>query len=103
MFDVMEIVKDAQGRTLKTITKGQDRVLKTVKVSADRVGTYLPDLSGYLPVATYLPAPKVFVDNGFDFAKKLLDTNKRFAVKLVDAAAPVTERIYGPATNGTKA
>lgn len=104
MFDVMELVKDAQGRTLKTVTRSQDTVIKTVKSSVDMVGSYLPNLVTYLPVSTYLPAPAEIIDNGFGFAKKLLDANKRFAVKLLDATEPVVASIYGHGNgNGNKA
>lgn len=100
MFDLLELVKDAQGRTLETITTGQDAVLKAVKNSVNMVEGYIPDLT-FIPAAQFLPHPKELATNGFDFAKKLLDSNKRFTTKLIDATSPVLKAVYG--TNGKAA
>jgi hypothetical protein len=61
----------------------------------------IPDLS-WLPVGEYLPQPKALVDNGFEFAAKLLKTQRTFATDLVKAASPVIKAVYG-SKNGSKA
>ena len=94
MIDLLEIVKDAQGRYLETLTTSQDAVLKAVKNSVNLVEGYIPDLT-FLPAAQFLPHPKELATNGFDFARKLIDTNKKFATKLIDATAPVLNAVYG--------
>ena len=101
MIDMLDLMKDAQMRALETIEKGNATVVTAVRSGVSLVEDQIPDLT-WLPVVENLPQPKAFIDNGFDFATKVIKTQKAFANDLLKAASPVIKAFYG-STNGTKA
>ena len=50
----------------------------------------MPELEA-LPFVDQLPSPKAVVESSFGFAEELLNTQKDFAIKVVDAVAPATK------------
>jgi hypothetical protein len=76
---VLEIT-DVQEKVLDAVRTGQDAVVDAVKTVADK----LPSWSD-LPYADQLPAPGEVVDRAFGYAEQVIDTQREFAKKLVDA------------------
>ena len=79
-MNVQEITENVQETVLGAINAAQDAVVETVKTWAGR----LPSPSD-LPFADQLPEPGKLVDQAFDYAGKLLDSQRRFATRLVEA------------------
>jgi hypothetical protein len=85
---VLEIT-DVQDKVLDVVRTGQDAVVDAVKTVADK----LPSWSA-LPYADQLPSPGEVVDRAFGYTEQVIDTQREFARKLVDAlkldGAPAT-------------
>jgi hypothetical protein len=76
---VLEIT-DVQDKVLEAVRTSQDAVVDAVKI----VGDKLPSWSD-LPYADRVPAPGEVVDRAFGYAEQVIDTQREFAKKLVDA------------------
>ena len=76
---VLEIT-DVQHQVLGAVRTGQDAVVDAVKAVADR----LPSWSD-VPYTDRLPAPGEVVDRAFGYAEQVIDNQREFAKKLVDA------------------
>ncbi|MDQ6854841.1 MAG: hypothetical protein M3046_14315 [Actinomycetota bacterium] len=76
---VLEIT-DVQDKVLDVVRTGQDAVVDAVKIVADK----LPSWSD-VPYTDRLPAPGQVVDRAFGYAEQVIDTQRDFARKLVDA------------------
>jgi hypothetical protein len=76
---VLEIT-DVQDKVLDAVRTGQDAVVDTVKTVADK----LPSWSE-LPYTDQLPSPGELVDRAFGYTEQVIDTQREFARKLVDA------------------
>src|SRR4051794_40260594 len=96
-----------------TINKAQDHVLETVKqvegivvtgvaTAADSIGNVLPDTLPKMTWMTRFPAPADLVNTYFSFAEGLLESNRHYALALLDAVRPVTTKIM-PASMTHKA
>jgi len=78
--NVQEITENVQETVLGAVNAAQDAVVETVKTWAAK----LPSPSE-LPLVDQLPEPGKVVDQAFDYACKLLDSQRRFATRLVEA------------------
>jgi hypothetical protein len=76
---VLEIT-DVQDKVLDAVRTGQDVVVDAVKTVADK----LPSWSD-LPYTDQLPSPGEVVDRAFGYTEQVIDTQREFAKKLVDA------------------
>jgi hypothetical protein len=87
-----------------TINKAQDRVLETVKqvegivvtgvaTAADSIANVMPDTLPKMTWMTRFPAPADLVNTYFSFAEGLLESNRHYALALLDAVRPVTTKI----------
>lgn len=76
---VLEIT-DVQERVLEAVRTGQDAVVDAVKTVADK----LPSWSE-LPYADQLPSPGEVVDRAFGYTEQVIDNQREFAKKLIDA------------------
>ena len=88
---VSEITESVQTQVLDLLNKAQDATIESVRTVAETVEGYVPELPA-LPFVDRLPEPSSVVDDAFDFAAKLLDSQRRFAHELFAAAAPVTAK-----------
>jgi hypothetical protein len=73
-------ITDVQDKVLDAVRTGQDAVVDAVKTVADK----LPSWSE-LPYTDQLPAPGEVVDRAFGYAEQIIDTQREFAKKLVEA------------------
>ncbi|TVZ03547.1 hypothetical protein EAS64_24550 [Trebonia kvetii] len=82
--------KDVQDELLKVIRTSQETVVEAVKTWVETVKAVTPKVpSSRVPLAAKLPKPQDIVTNAYDFAEKLLSSQRQFAEELVEATAPL--------------
>jgi hypothetical protein len=82
--------QDLQEEFLNIIRASQETVVDAVKTLVDSVKTVTPKVpSVQMPFAEKLPTPEAVVTGAYDFAEKLLASQRQFAEELVKATAPL--------------
>ena len=82
--------QELQDQFLSIVRKGQEIALDAIKTMVDTVQTITPKIPAVdLPFAERLPKPHDVVAGGYDFAEKLLTSQRKFADEVVKAAAPL--------------
>ena len=82
--------KDVQDELLKVIRTSQETVVEAVKAWVETVKAVTPKVpTSRVPLAEKLPKPQDIVTNAYDFAEKLLSSQRQFAEELVKATAPL--------------
>ena len=82
--------KELQDQFLSMVRKGQEIALDAIKTMVDTVQTITPKIPAVdLPFAERLPKPHDVVANSYDFAEKLLTSQRKFADEVVKATAPL--------------
>src|SRR5438477_10922550 len=82
--------KELQDQFLSMVLKGQEIALDAIKTMVDTVQTITPKIPSVdLPFADRLPKPHDVVAGSYDFAEKLLTSQRKFADEVVKAAAPL--------------
>ncbi len=83
--------QDVQDDLLKVIRTSQETVVEAVKTWVDTIKTVTPKVpSAQLPLVEKLPKPQDIVTSAYDFAEKLLSSQRQFALELVQATAPLS-------------
>jgi hypothetical protein len=78
--------QEMQEEFLNTIRKSQETVIEAIKSWVDAVQSITPKLpSVNVPLADKLPKPEEVVANAYDFAEKLLASQRKFAEDVVKA------------------
>jgi hypothetical protein len=84
-----------QDEVLNTVRKSQEAVIDALKSWAETVQSITPKLPAVpVPGADKLPKPEEVVASAYDFAEKLLASQRKFAEDVVKATAsllPATE------------
>jgi hypothetical protein len=88
MSTTTSYVQTAQEQTLKSLRDGQTAIVDAVRAWAEAVERIVPPTPA-LPFSDQLPSPHEIVRANFDFAEKLLKTQREFAENIVSAAGPV--------------
>jgi len=82
--------QELQDQFLSIVTKSQEMALDAIKSMVDTVATITPKIPTVdVPFADQLPKPQDVVASGYDFAQKLLTSQRKFADEVVKAAAPL--------------
>ena len=82
--------KELQDQFLSMVRKGQEIALDAIKTMVESVQTITPKIPAVdLPFAERLPKPHDVVAGGYDFAEKLLTSQRKFADEFVKATAPL--------------
>jgi hypothetical protein len=104
MTDTRAIGQELQGQILDAVRKSQDTVVEAIKTWADTVQSITPSMPAVpsVPFADKLPNPGELVANAYDFAEKLLASQRKFAEDVLNATTPVLNAGSGPATKTTK-
>jgi hypothetical protein len=89
MSDPRTTVQEVQGQIVDTIAKSQAAVVDAVKAWADAVKSVTAEVPGVPQVTEKLPDPAVYVADAYDFAERLLATQREFSEKVLEATAPV--------------
>jgi hypothetical protein len=78
-------INRVETQVLEGIRRTQDAVVKAVRSLAE-AGKNIP---GLRPIGDRLPDPTKLVDHGFALADRVLASQRRFALSLIDAVEPV--------------
>jgi hypothetical protein len=82
--------QELQDQFLSIVRKSQEMALDAIKSMVDTVQTITPKIPSVdVPFAEKLPRPQDIVASGYDFAEKLLSSQRKFADEVVKAAAPL--------------
>ena len=82
--------QDLQNDILATVRKSQESVIDALKTWVETVQSITPKIPTVdVPFADQLPKPQDVVASGYDFAQKLLTSQRKFADEVVKAAAPL--------------
>ena len=82
--------QDLQEEFWNVIRTSQETVVEVVKTCVDTVKTVTPKVPvARVPLADRLPKPEDVVTSAYDFAEKLLSSQRHFAEELVKATAPL--------------
>ena len=82
--------QELQDQFLSLVRKSQEMALDVIKSMVDTMQTITPKLPSVdVPFADKLPKPQDVVARGYDFAEKLLSSQRKFADEVVKAAAPL--------------
>ena len=82
--------QELQDQFLSIVRKSQEIALDAIKSMVDTVQTITPKIPSVdVPFADKLPKPQDVVASGYDFAEKLLSSQRKFADEVVKAAAPL--------------
>ena len=79
-----------QDEFLNTIRKGQETVIDAIQTWVETVQSITPKVPVDLPFADKLPKPEDVVAGAYDFAEKLLASQRRFAEEVLRATAALT-------------
>ena len=92
MSSATATLNKVEDQFLDVATRLQDPVVDGIRRAAEAVEGYVPELS--LPaVGDTLPTATELVENYFQFAQRVLDTRHRFAKSVLDATAPVRNKV----------
>jgi hypothetical protein len=81
-----------QDEFLKTIRFGQETVIEGIRAWVETVESVTPKLPlVHVPLAGRLPKPEDVVAGAYDFAEKLLASQRKFAEEMLSVTAPLTE------------
>jgi hypothetical protein len=96
MSEIRNLGQEVQAEILKTARKGQEAVVGAIKTWTGTVRSITPPLKDMnlpfadrLPFANRLPKPEELAGNAFEFAQKLLASQRKFAEDVLRAAAPM--------------
>jgi hypothetical protein len=79
-----------QEEILSTVRKSQAAVVDAIQTWASAVQSVTPELPEVnVPFADRLPKPQELVASAYDFAEKLLASQRKFTVDVLKATAPL--------------
>ena len=82
--------QELQDQFLSIVRKSQEIALDAIRTMVDSIQTITPRIPSVdLPFADKLPKPQDVVARGYDFAEKLLSSQRQFADEVVKATAPL--------------
>lgn len=91
MSTIQDAAQASQEQFVEALRQSQQAVLEAVAAWTKAVEEIAPPLPALAGIEN-LPKPEAVVDNAFDFAQKLLDTQREFAHNIVKAASPALEQ-----------
>ena len=93
--DIKGISIAAQDQVLAAITTTQAAILDGVRTWTSSVASAMPKLPS-IPGLDKLPSPSDGIELGFDFATRLLATQREFAMQLLSATAAPAQTSASP-------
>jgi hypothetical protein len=88
MASANEMITALEDQVFETVRQSQEAVVKAVQSWAEAGKNMMPELPA-LPFSDQLPNAVDMVENAFNFADRLLATQRQFAAAVLDAAKPV--------------
>jgi len=90
MASTSTMTKDLQDQFLATIRKSQEVALDAIKTMVDAIQNVTPNIPSVdVPFADRLPKPQEVVASGYDFAERLLTSQRKFADEVLNTTAPL--------------
>jgi hypothetical protein len=90
MASASTVTQDLQDAFLSTVRESQEIALSAIKTWVDTIQSFTPAIPSIpMPLIDQLPKPHQLVETGYDFAEKLLASQRKFAVEALKAAAPL--------------
>jgi hypothetical protein len=84
------VTQELQDQFLSTVRKSQEIALEAIRTMVDTIQNITPKLPSVdMPFSDKLPTPHDVVASGYDFAEKLLTSQRKFADDVVKATAPL--------------
>src|SRR5262249_60383560 len=84
--------QELQDEILKTVRKSQEAVIDAITIWADAVQSIAPKLPvASMPLADKLPKPADIVASAYDFAERLLASQRKFAEDALKATATLVQ------------
>src|SRR6266567_465418 len=99
MNETRTVGKEVQEEILNTVRKSQAAVVEALETWVSAVQSITPELPDVnVPFADKLPKPQELVAGAYDFAEKLLASQRKFAEDVLHATAPMLSTGHsGPA------
>src|SRR6266487_6213079 len=99
MNETRIVGKEMQEEILSTVRKSQAAVVEALETWVSAVQSITPELPDVnVPFADKLPKPQELVAGAYDFAEKLLASQRKFAEDVLHATAPMLSTGHsGPA------
>lgn len=91
MSTIQDAAQASQEQFVEALRQSQQAVLEAVAAWTKAVEEITPPVPALAGIEN-LPKPEAVVDNAFDFAQKLLDTQREFAHNIVKAASSALEQ-----------
>lgn len=83
-------IEEIQSQVIDAMSSIQAPVVDGVKTVVGAIDTRLPQIPE-VPYATAIPTPTEIVKNQYDFAAKVLKTNKSLVTAVTQATTPLTD------------
>jgi hypothetical protein len=81
---------EVQEEFLNTIRLGQETVIEAIRTWVETVQAFAPKVPPVnMPLVGKLPKPEEVVANAYDFAEKLLASQRQFAEEVLTVTAPL--------------
>ncbi|HEY3732668.1 MAG TPA: hypothetical protein VGL63_02025 [Streptosporangiaceae bacterium] len=104
MTDYRTAGKQLQEEFLSAVRNSQNAVLDAIETWASTVRQITPSVPELnVPFAEKLPKPQDLVSNAYDFAEKLLASQRKFAEDVLEATAMLPSKDDAPAKKTTAA
>jgi hypothetical protein len=95
MSTIYETTQASQEQFISAVRQSQQAVLEAVAAWTKAVEEITPPLPAVAGLEK-LPKPEAVVDNAFDFAQQLLDTQREFTKNIIAASSPALEKTQKP-------
>src|SRR6266571_7801256 len=100
MNETRIVGKEVQEEILNTVRKSQAAVVEALETWVSAIQSITPELPDVnVPFADKLPKPQELVASAYDFAEKLLASQRKFAEDVLQVTGSVTARKNGSPKN----
>jgi hypothetical protein len=95
MTTATEIGQTAQDQVLSAVAMSSNAIIDGVRSWAEAIESITPANfnAPAIPGLENLPSPTDTVEGGFEFAQKLFNAQRDFALSLIQAVAPAIEKV----------
>ena len=84
------VTQEVQDQFLSTVRKSQEIALEAIKTMVDTIQNITPKIPSVdVPFSDKMPTPHEVVASGYDFAEKLLTSQRKFADEVVKVTTPL--------------
>src|SRR5450755_283344 len=91
MTEARTMGRELQDEVLNTIRKSQTAVIDATQAWTSKVQSVTPALPELnMPFSDKIPTPRELIESAYDFAEQLLASQRKFAVDMLKATAPLT-------------